>query len=96
MNFQISAILTDDHLASFVQPTEQSTHSESPLGCKLAIEALKVIKEENLSENAEEMGAIFRRELRRAPRKTVMKVHGHGLLNAIVVNPSKQKCKKIN
>jgi ornithine--oxo-acid transaminase len=33
------------------------------------------------------MGTIFRRELKRLPRKTVTNVTGKGLLNAIVINP---------
>lgn len=41
--------------------------------------------EENLTENAEKMGVILRRELNKLDKNTVTKVRGKGLLNAIII-----------
>ncbi|KAI6172900.1 Ornithine--oxo-acid aminotransferase [Aphelenchoides besseyi] len=57
------------------------------LGKALSGGMFPIIKEEKLVENAEKMGTILRRELRRLPRKSVMKVRGKGLLVGIVINP---------
>ncbi|MDR3286568.1 MAG: ornithine--oxo-acid transaminase, partial [Prevotellaceae bacterium] len=60
----VSAVLADDEIMLTIKPGEHgSTFGGNPLGCKIAIEALQIIKDENLVENAEKMGIIFRREL---------------------------------
>ena len=52
------------------------------------MEAMKVILDENLAQNAERLGKIFRDELNRVKEKSnlVKLVRGKGLLNAIVIN----------
>ena len=40
-----------------------STHGDNPLACRVAIEALQVLKDEKLAENAEAMGQRFRQAL---------------------------------
>lgn len=73
-----------------IKPGEHgSTYGGNPLGCKVAMTALEVLVEENLAENAENMGNILRRELNKLPKDIVSIVRGKGLLNAIVINPSK-------
>lgn len=73
-----------------IKPGEHgSTYGGNPLGCKVAIEALKVIIEERLAENAERLGAILRSQLNKIPKKYVTTVRGKGLLNAIVINKGK-------
>jgi ornithine--oxo-acid transaminase len=49
---------------------------------------LQVITDENLTENAERLGQLFRSEMQRIIGNTelVVKVRGKGLLNAIIVN----------
>ena len=49
--------------------------------------ALQVVQDENLSENAEAMGQIFRDRMTALSQKTelVQSVRGKGLLNAIVI-----------
>jgi len=46
--------------------------------------ALEVLKEENLAENAETLGKIFREELQKINSPHILKIRGKGLLNAIV------------
>jgi len=64
-----------------------STYGGNPLACAVAVEALKVLKEENLAERAEDMGKIFRSEMTKLKAKYpwVKEVRGKGLLNAIEV-----------
>ncbi|KAK6635703.1 hypothetical protein RUM43_007395 [Polyplax serrata] len=85
--YPVSAILADDDVMLCIKPGEHgSTYGGNPLGCKVAIEALKVIIEERLAENAERLGAILRSQLNKIPKKYVTTVRGKGLLNAIVIN----------
>jgi len=87
--YPVSAVMADDHVMLQIKPGEHgSTYGGNPLGARVAIEALKVLKEEKLAENAEYMGKILRRELSTLPKDVVSIVRGKGLLNAIVINPS--------
>ena len=71
-----------------IKPGEHgSTYGGNPLGCAVAIAELKVLFEENLAENAEELGHIMREELMKIPSEVVIRVRGKGLLNAIVIHP---------
>lgn len=60
------------------------------MGSKVALTALEVLEEENLAENAEKMGKIFRDGLQSSlDNKVVIDVRGKGLLNGITINRSK-------
>jgi ornithine--oxo-acid transaminase len=83
----VSAVLADDEIMLTIQPGEHgSTYGGNPLACKVAMTALQVLKEENLSENADIMGEYFREELRKINSPHINEVRGKGLLNAIVIN----------
>ncbi len=83
----ISAVLTDKEPMSCIHPGEHgSTFGGNPLACVVAMEALKVLKEENLMENAARLGSIFREGLRKLNSPRISTVRGKGLLNAIVIN----------
>ena len=64
-----------------------STYGGNPLACRVAIESLKVLVEENLAENAAKMGDIIKEELSQLPKDVVSIVRGRGLFYAIVINP---------
>jgi ornithine--oxo-acid transaminase len=49
------------------------------------VEALKVLEEERLSENAAHLGPILRKELSTLSKDKVTDVRGRGLLNAILI-----------
>ena len=53
---------------------------------EIAITALKILKEENLAENAQVMGELLRNELNALHSKHISIVRGKGLLNAIVID----------
>lgn len=85
----VSAVLTRDEIMLTIKPGEHgSTYGGNPLACAVAMAALKVVKDENLSENAEYLGNIFRAEMQKLvdTTKFVRLVRGKGLLNAIEVN----------
>merc|ERR1712110_822415 len=82
----VSAVLADDDVMLCIKPGEHgSTFGGNPLACKVAKAALEVLVDENLSENAEKMGQIVRKELRTLDTEVVKLVRGKGLLNAIVI-----------
>ncbi len=83
----VSAVLANDDIMLTIQPGEHgSTYGGNPLACAVAMESLKVLKDENLVENAEKMGNILRQELRKINSPLIKEVRGKGLLNAIVIN----------
>ncbi len=87
--FPVSAALANDEIMLTIRPGEHgSTFGGNPLACAVATEALKVVKEEHLAENAEKMGMLFRERMSALIEKTdlVTLVRGKGLLNAIVIN----------
>ena len=87
--FPVSAALADDEVMMTIQPGEHgSTFGGNPIACKVAMAALKVAVDENLSENAEKLGIIFREELTAfaGENDLVKSVRGKGLLNAVLIN----------
>jgi len=90
--FPVSAVLADDDVMLCIQPGEHgSTFGGNPLACKVAQAALEVVLDENLAENANRLGKIFRREMRAIESDMVSLVRGKGLLNAIVIKPKNGK-----
>ena len=88
----ISAVLADDEVMLVIKPGEHgSTFGGNPLACRVAVAALKVLKEEKLSENAERLGKIFREEISKIKSDMIELVRGKGLLNAIVIKPKNGK-----
>lgn len=85
--YPVSAVLANDDVMLTIKPGEHgSTYGGNPLGCKVAIASLEVLRDENLAENAQRLGEIFRSELRKLPKDIVTIVRGKGLLNAIVID----------
>lgn len=85
--FPVSAVLADDEVMMVIKPGEHgSTFGGNPLGNKVAIAALQVVKEEKLAENAERLGKLLRSELEALNSPLLKLVRGKGLLNAIVIN----------
>lgn len=84
----VSAVLCDDDVMLNLGPGQHgSTYGGNPLACRVAMEALQILKDEKLDENAERLGHRFREELFRAKPSWVSIVRGKGLLNAVVVDP---------
>ena len=87
--FPVSAVLSSNEIMLTIKPGEHgSTYGGNPLGCKVAIAALKVVKDEKLCQNSLEMGNYFRKKLNEyiSHSNAVKLVRGKGLLNAIVID----------
>ena len=85
----VSVVLCDDPIMLCIKPGEHgSTFGGNPLSAAVATEALKVILDERLIENAYNLGKIFRDKLQKFTKNSdlVKLVRGKGLLNAIVIN----------
>jgi ornithine--oxo-acid transaminase len=88
----ISAVLADDDIMLTIKPGQHgSTFGGNPLAGRVAIAALQVLREEKLAEHAEKMGKYFRDEMQKIvdELEIVTLVRGKGLLNAIVIKPTK-------
>jgi ornithine--oxo-acid transaminase len=90
----VSAVLASDEVMLTIKPGEHgSTFGGNPLACAVAMEALRVVEDENLAKNAKELGKIFRSRMRVLEQKRpdlISFVRGKGLLNAIGINDSEQ------
>ena len=85
----VSAVLADNNVMMCIGPGEHgSTFGGNPLSCRVAHAALKVVIDENLAENAYQLGNLFREKLNSYIKNSsiVKLVRGKGLLNAIVIN----------
>ena len=83
----VSCVLADDEIMLTIKPGEHgSTYGGNPVAAKVSIAALEVLLEENLAENAEKMGKLFRKKLKSIDSKLIELVRGKGLLNAVVIN----------
>eukprot|EP01134_Creolimax_fragrantissima_P004489 CFRG4489T1 len=85
----VSAVLTDNEVMDCIHPGEHgSTYGGNPLACRVAMEALQILKDENLCERAESLGNTFRSTIEKLNLPYVQLVRGKGLLNAVVVDPA--------
>ncbi len=85
----VSAVLSRDEIMLTIKPGQHgSTFGGNPIASRVAMAALKVLQEENLAENADKLGKLFRSELqnRVGPLPVVANIRGKGLLNAIVIH----------
>ena len=88
----VSAVLARDEIMLTIKPGQHgSTFGGNPLASRVAIAALEVLQEENLPENANRLGKIFRAEMSKMAETYpfITQVRGKGLLNAIVIEPTK-------
>lgn len=86
--YPVSAVLANDDIMLVIKPGEHgSTYGGNPLACAVTMAALDVIQEENLAEQAEKMGNIFRDRMTALKEKSnaISIVRGKGLLNAVVI-----------
>ena len=87
--YPVSAVLANNEIMNVIKPGQHgSTFGGNPIAAAVAIAALEVVKDENLAENAEYLGQLFRKEISTfAETNSLVKlVRGKGLLNAILIN----------
>lgn len=89
--YPVSAVLANDNIMGVIRPGNHgSTFGGNPIAAAVGMAALEVVKDEELAENAFELGELFRAELNKFIPNTdlVNSVRGKGLLNAILINDS--------
>lgn len=86
--YPVSAVLADEEVMGLFQPGDHgSTFGGNPLGAAVARAAVKVLTEENLIKNAEELGRYFMEQLAEIPSPHVAEVRGKGMLIGVVLKP---------
>ena len=86
--YPVSAILADAPILGLFVPGEHgSTFGGNPLGAAVAREALKVIQDEHLIENAEKLGEYFCDQIAEMNSPHVKEVRGKGLLIGVELKP---------
>tara|TARA_Y100000992_G_scaffold94710_1_gene60980 strand:- start:111 stop:689 length:579 start_codon:yes stop_codon:yes gene_type:complete len=97
--YPISGVLSSKEIMDNIKPgTHGSTYGGNPLASAVAKKAVETIIEEDMINNSEKMGEIFRRELNSMliVKYNVNKVRGHGLMNAIEFTSKKITDNAIN
>ena len=87
--YPVSAVLANNEIMNVIKPGQHgSTFGGNPIAAAVAIAALEVVEEENLAQNAETLGKLFREKLGDYIKNStiVSLVRGKGLLNAIIIN----------
>ncbi|MBM4303084.1 MAG: ornithine--oxo-acid transaminase [Deltaproteobacteria bacterium] len=85
--FPVSAVLGSHEILLCLKPGEHgSTFGGNPLACAVARAALEIIRDEKLPQKAEELGTVFREQLKQLNMPWVKQVRGKGLLNAIEID----------
>ncbi|MDX1640389.1 MAG: ornithine--oxo-acid transaminase [Balneolaceae bacterium] len=89
--YPVSAVLADHEIMDVIKPGQHgSTFGGNPIAARVATEALKVVEDEKLADNAMKLGEVFRKEMKDLQSKSALikEVRGKGLLNAIEINDS--------
>ncbi|KAF4586331.1 ornithine aminotransferase [Pleurotus pulmonarius] len=90
--YPVSAVLADKDIMLCIQPGEHgSTYGGNPLGCAVAMTALRVLVDEQLASRAQVLGERFRSAITAFKSPLVQTVRGRGLLNAVVINEGVSK-----
>ena len=86
--YPISAVISSREILGVYKPGEHgSTFGGNPFACAIAREALKVIQDEKLVENAAAKGRVFLDKLKKIRNKHIKDVRGRGLLIGIELKP---------
>lgn len=86
--YPVSVVLADRPILGLFQPGDHgSTFGGNPLGAAIARAAMKVILEENLIQNAAQIGDYFSDKLAEIPSRYVEEVRGRGLMIGVELKP---------
>jgi ornithine--oxo-acid transaminase len=85
--YPVSAFIAKAELMDVFNPGDHgSTFGGNPLGCAIARESLRVLLDENLSQNSFELGQYFMDKLRSINSPHIKEVRGKGLLIGVELN----------
>ncbi len=98
--YPVSAVLSNrEVLGTFTPGDHGSTFGGNPLACAVARQALKVLVEEGMIENAAEVGDYFLRHLKDIESPCIRDVRGKGLLIGVELVPeaggARHYCKRL-
>jgi ornithine--oxo-acid transaminase len=98
--YPVSAVVADRPILElFSQGEHGSTFGGNPLGAAIARAAIDVIKDENLIENAAQLGEYFMDHLAEIPNHRIKEVRGKGLLIGVELKPeaggARQFCERL-
>jgi ornithine--oxo-acid transaminase len=86
--YPVSAVLASREILGLFRPGDHgSTFGGNPLGAAVATEALTVLTDERLIENAREIGQYFQERLAEIPSPYIEEVRGRGLLIGVELKP---------
>ena len=86
--YPVSAVLASKEILGLFRPGDHgSTFGGNPLGAAVATEALTVLIEEGLIDNAHALGDYFQERLIEIPSPHVKEVRGKGLLIGVELKP---------
>ncbi len=91
--FPVSLVLTGHKIMNTLKPGQHgSTYGGNPLACAVTMEALQVVKDEDLANRANRMGEVFHERINKIIDESdfVTLVRGRGLLNAIVIDDTEE------
>ena len=87
--YPVSAVLANSDIMDMFKPGDHgSTFGGNPLGAAIAREALRVLHDEGMIENAYEMGEYLMGRLRRIESPHIKEVRGRGLLIGVELHES--------
>ena len=87
--YPVSAVLADNEVMGVIHPGQHgSTFGGNPVAGVVATEALAVVADEKLAQNARTLGARFREAMQELVDESPLlkSVRGRGLLNAVLIN----------
>jgi ornithine--oxo-acid transaminase len=95
--FPISALAADHAILGVFEPgSHGSTFGGNPLGCAVAIAALDVLIDENLSQRSLELGEYFLNQLKKIQNPHIVEVRGRGLFIGVELDsPARPYCEAL-
>lgn len=85
----VSCILANNEVMDVIKPgTHGSTYGGNPLACAVATEAIKVLLDEKMIENAARLGEVLTKGLQKISEKKIVAIRCRGLMAAIDVHDS--------
>ena len=98
--YPVSAVLSNrEVLGTFTPGDHGSTFGGNPIACAVARQALKVIVEEHMVENAAAMGEYFMGQLKKLESPWIREVRGKGLMIGVELIPeaggARHYCEKL-
>lgn len=92
--FPVSAVAANEDILGVFEPgSHGSTFGGNPLGCAVAIASIDVLLNENLADNAMELGAYFMEQLESMNSDKIELIRGKGLLIGVVLKKSAGKAR---